>query len=95
MIDTLASGKDTLASGKVSMIVSRALSSTLATLGLLQPQALGFLNRVDPSDSASNYYLSLLVIGCILECGLDKELFLHFYFFHLMNCGLNLRKRGS
>ena len=33
------------------------LSSALATLGSLQPRALGFLNRVDPSDSASNYYL--------------------------------------
>ena len=35
----------------------RALSSTLAPLGSLQPQAVGFLNRVDPSDSASNYYV--------------------------------------
>ena len=29
-----------------------------------------------------------------MECGLDR-LFLHFYVFHLMNCGLNLRKEGS
>ena len=33
----------------------RALSNALAALGLLQPQALGFLNHVDPSDSASTY----------------------------------------
>ena len=39
-----------------------ALSSALATLGLLQPQALGFLNRVYPSDSASNYYINLIVL---------------------------------
>ena len=35
----------------------RALSSALATLGTLQPRALGFLNRVVPLVSASNYYL--------------------------------------
>ena len=35
----------------------QALSSTLAMLGLPQPQALGFLNSVDPLASASNYYL--------------------------------------
>ena len=34
-----------------------ALSSALATLGTLQPRALGFLNRVVPLVSASNYYL--------------------------------------
>ena len=38
----------------------RALSSALAALGSLQPRALGFLNCVDPSDSASNYYLCAL-----------------------------------
>ena len=36
---------------------SMALSSTLAALGMLQPRAFGSLNRVDPSDSVSNYYL--------------------------------------
>ena len=35
----------------------QALSSTLAMLGSPQPQALGFLNSVDPLASASNYYL--------------------------------------
>jgi len=35
----------------------RALSSALATPGTLQPRALGFLNRVVPLVSASNYYL--------------------------------------
>ena len=37
----------------------RALSSVLATLGTLQPQALGFLNRVVPLVSAST-----MVGGC-------------------------------
>ena len=35
----------------------RALSSAIATLGLQQPWAFGFLNSVDPLVSASNYYL--------------------------------------
>ena len=35
----------------------QALSSTLAVLGTLQPLAFGSLNRVETSDSASNYYL--------------------------------------
>ena len=35
----------------------RVLSSTLASLGMLQPQAFGSLNRVETLDSASNYYL--------------------------------------
>ena len=35
----------------------RALSSALASLGTLQPWALGFLNCIDPLVSASNYYL--------------------------------------
>ena len=34
-----------------------ALSSVLAALGTLQLRAVGFLNRVDPLVSASNYYL--------------------------------------
>ena len=35
----------------------RALSSALASLGTLQPRALGFLNPVDPMDSMSNLYI--------------------------------------
>ena len=35
----------------------QALSSALAALGMLQPRAFGSLNRVDPLDSVSNYYL--------------------------------------
>ena len=34
-----------------------ALSSVLAALGMLQLRAVGFLNRVDPLVSASNYYI--------------------------------------
>ena len=44
----------------------RARSSALAALGTLQPRALGSLNRVDPLDSASNYYLfysSIIITG--------------------------------
>ena len=41
----------------------RALSSALATLGTLQPRALGFLNRVVPLVSASNYYVATLKIA--------------------------------
>ena len=37
-----------------------ALSSVLAALGTLQLRAVGFLNRVDPLVSASNYYLEEL-----------------------------------
>ena len=35
----------------------QALSSALAALGMLQPRAFRSLNRVDPLDSVSNYYL--------------------------------------
>ena len=35
----------------------QARSSALATLGTLQPRAFGALNRVDPLDSVSNYYI--------------------------------------
>ena len=35
----------------------QARSSALAALGTLQPRALVSLNRVDPLDSVSNYYL--------------------------------------
>ena len=37
----------------------RALSSALASLGTLQPRALGFLNTVDPLDTVSNCYIDL------------------------------------
>ena len=35
----------------------QARSSALAALGTLQPRAFGSLNRVDPLDSVSNYYI--------------------------------------
>ena len=35
----------------------RALSSALTALGMLQPRALRFLNRVDPLVSVSNLYV--------------------------------------
>ena len=35
----------------------QARSSALAALGSLQPRAFGSLNRVDPLDSVSNYYV--------------------------------------
>ena len=37
----------------------QARSSALATLGTLQPRAFGSLNRVDPLDSVSNYYICI------------------------------------
>ncbi len=44
-----------------------ALSSTLASLGMLQPRAFGSLNRVETLDSASNYYLEY---SCNKYCNL-------------------------
>ena len=44
----------------------QARSSALAALGTLQPRAFGSLNRVDPLDSVSNYYLSLLQLLKVL-----------------------------
>lgn len=35
----------------------QALNSTLTALGTLQPLAFESLNRVDPLDSVSNYYI--------------------------------------
>ena len=35
----------------------QARSSALAALGTPQPRAFGSLNRVDPLDSVSNYYI--------------------------------------
>ena len=40
----------------------QARSSALAALGTLQPRALGSLNRVDPLDSVSNYYIDFWCI---------------------------------
>ena len=39
----------------------QARSSALAALGTLQPRAFGSLNRVDPLDSVSNYYILYMV----------------------------------
>ena len=36
----------------------QALSSTLASLGMLQPRAFGSLNCVETLDSTSNYYMA-------------------------------------
>ena len=49
----------------------QARSSAFAALGTLQPRAFGSLNRVDPLDSVSNYYLCMegfhyVYIICIL-----------------------------
>ena len=41
----------------------QALSSTLASLGMLQPRAFGSLNRVETLDSASNYYVDIHFIA--------------------------------
>ena len=40
----------------------QARSSALAALGSLQTQAFGSLNRVDPLDSVSNYYMGPLAL---------------------------------
>ena len=45
----------------------QTLSSALAVLGMLQPWAFGSLNRVDPLDSVSNYYLYALAYGTETE----------------------------
>ena len=42
----------------------QVLDSPLAAFGMLQPRAFGSLNRVDPSDSVSNYY----ILHSALEC---------------------------
>ena len=44
----------------------QALSSALAVLGMLQPRAFGSLNRVDPLDSVSNYYI-VLCMSCPIQ----------------------------
>ena len=55
----------------------QALSSTLAVLGTLQPQAFGFLNHVETLDSASDYYLlSCPVTDWIIHCMLALPLFI-------------------
>ena len=40
----------------------QALSSTLASLGMLQPRAFGSLNRVETLDSTSNYYVVHILV---------------------------------
>ena len=45
----------------------QTLSSTLAALGMLQPLAFESLNRVDSSDSVSNYYI-VHVCTCTCMC---------------------------
>ena len=47
----------------------QARSSALAALGTLQLRALGSLNRVDPLDSVSNYYIEYVKCECI-DCKL-------------------------
>ena len=64
----------------------QARSSALAALGTLQPQAFRSLNRVDPLDSVSNYYLviQLLYLFPLLLTNLYKrgmEYIIHIYFF--------------
>ena len=43
--------------GSMRFRIPPALSSVLAALGTLQLRAVGFLNRVDPLVSSSNYYI--------------------------------------
>ena len=44
-------------------------SSVLAALGSLQPRSFGSLNRVDPLDSVSNYYIHLQDLLIHLQVG--------------------------
>ena len=48
---------DTSTEGYTLFRDPRALSSTLAVLGMLQPRAFGSLNNIYPSVSLSNYYI--------------------------------------
>ena len=48
---------DTVSKGSTVFRNPWAPSSALATLGTLQPSALGFLNTVDPLDTVSNCYM--------------------------------------
>ena len=41
----------------------QARSTALAALGTLQPRAFGSLNHVETLDSASNYYLIVILIS--------------------------------
>ena len=45
----------------------RALSSTLAVLGMLQPRALGFLNHLVTLVSASNFYLYNILQNIVVQ----------------------------
>ena len=52
----------------------RALSSTLASLGTLQPRAFGFLNRIDPLVSASNLYIVVTLHDFTSNIGMAVDL---------------------
>ena len=56
----------------------RALSSALTTLGSLQPRAIGFLNRVDPSDLAPNYYTNDMIKAAYIQDLLNHRLTLDY-----------------
>ena len=52
-----------------------ALSSVLTVLGTLQLRAAGFLNRVDPLVSASNYY----VVGFLRPSHMYMYMYMYIY----------------
>ena len=45
----------------------QVLSSALAALGTLEPQAFGSLNHVETLNSASNYYINIMIIIILCE----------------------------
>ena len=49
-------------------LIEHALSSTLTSLGMLQPWAFGSLNHVDPLDSVSNYHLVMQFLVALYTC---------------------------
>ena len=55
----------------------QARSSTLAAFGTPQPRAFGSLNRVDPLDSVSNYYVDIIII-VILILSEVSYIYIHF-----------------
>ena len=63
----------------VSMLFrdSQALSSTLASLGMPQPQVFGSLNHVETLDSASNYYLEKCMV--VIHVYMYLQLFINTY----------------
>ena len=52
---------DTATKGTKQFSNPQALSSALAALGTLQPQAFGLLNRLVPLFLASNYYIATVL----------------------------------